>query len=135
MRQLKQNEQPFWYAQFNSKIPILDSDGYETGDYETGYSAPVSFSANISAGKGTSQEEVFGKELDFTRTICTTDMTCPINEHSLIWIETEPVLKPDGTADPNSADYTVATLPARSLNSIMIAIKRRQKNGGVQNGK
>lgn len=134
MRLLKQNEQHLWYAQYNNKIPILDSDGYETGDYEAGYLAPVSFSANISAGKGSSQEEVFGKELDFTRTISTTDMTCPINEHSLIWIETEPVLKSDGTADPNSADYTVATKPARSLNSIMIAIKLRQKNGGGVGG-
>lgn len=132
MRLLKQNQQHFYYAQFNNKVPILDSEGYETGDYETGYSAPVSFYANISAGKGSSQEEVFGKEIDFTRTICTTDMTCPINEHSLIWIETEPVLRPDGTADPDSADYTVATRPARSLNFIMIAIKWRQKNrGGV----
>jgi len=131
MRSLKRNERNFWYAQYNKKIPILDSDGYETGDYETGYSAPVSFSANISAGRGDSQDAVFGKEIDFTRTISTTDMTCPINEHSLIWIETEPVLKADGTADPNSADYTVATLPARSLNSIMIAIKRRQKNTEV----
>lgn len=131
MRSLKRNEQFFWYAQYSGKIPILDSDNFETGDYETGYSAPVSFSANISAGRGDAQNEVFGKELDFTRTISTTDMTCPINEHSLIWIETEPVLKPDGTADPDSADYTVATKPARSLNSIMIAIKWRQKNGGV----
>lgn len=134
MRLLKQNQQHFYYAQFNNKVPILDSDGYETGDYETGYSAPVSFYANISAGKGSSQEEVFGKEIDFTRTICTTDMTCPINEHSLIWIETEPVLRPDGTADPDSANYTVATRPARSLNCIMIAIKWRQKNGGGLGG-
>lgn len=128
MRPLKRNEQPFWYAQYNNKAPILDSDGYETGDYETRYSAPVSFCGNISAGRGDAQNEVFGKELDFTRTISVTDMTCPINEHSLIWIETDPVLKPDGTADPDSADYTVATKPARSLNSIMIAIKWRQKN-------
>lgn len=130
MRKLKRNQRKLFYAQYNNKIPILDSDGYETGDYETGYSAPVSFYGNISAGKGSSQEEVFGKELEFSRTIYITDMTCPINEHSLIWIETEPVLKPDGTADPDSADYTVATRPARSLNSIMIAIKWRQKSAG-----
>lgn len=134
MRNLKKNQQKLFYSMYVGKVPVLDGEGYETGDYETGYTAPVSFSANISAGKGSSQEEVFGKELDFTRTISTTDMTCPINEHSLIWIETAPVLKPDGTADPNSADYTVATLPARSLNSIMIAIKRRQKSEGGTDG-
>lgn len=127
MRLLKRNQQELFYAKYICKTPILDNNNLETGDYETSYSAPVSFYANISAGKGSSQGEVFGKEIDFTRIICTTDTTCPINEHSLIWIETEPILKPDGTADPDSADYTVSTRPARSLNSIMIAIKQRQK--------
>lgn len=128
MRNLKKNQQKLYYSMYVGRVPVLDSEGYETGDYETGYTAPISFSANISAGRGDAQNEVFGKELDFSRTISTTDMTCPINEHSLIWIETEPVLKPDGTADPDSADYTVATRPAKSLNSIMIAIKWRQKS-------
>lgn len=128
MRSLKKDQRELFYSLYERKIPIFDSDGFETGDYETGYSAPFSFCANISAGRGDSQEAVFGKELEFSRTISTTDMACPINEHSLIWIETKPVLKPDGTADPDSADYTVATRPAKSLNSIMIAIKCRQKS-------
>lgn len=134
MRNLKKNQQKLYYSIYVGRVPVLDSEGYETGDYETDYTAPVSFSANISAGRGDAQNEVFGKELDFSRTISTTDMICPINEHSLIWIETEPVLKLDGTADPDSADYTVATRPAKSLNSIMIAIKWRQKNGGEVGG-
>lgn len=134
MRNLKKNQQKLFYSMYVGRVQVLDGEGYETGDYEAGYSAPVSFSANISAGRGDAQNEVFGKELDFARTISTTDMTCPINEHSLIWIETDPVLKPDGTADPDSADYTVVARPAKSLNSIMIAIKWRQKNGGRVGG-
>lgn len=130
MRSLLKNQQKLYYAQYIGKVPILDDENLETGDYETGYSAPVSFYANISAGKGSSEEAVFGKEIEYTRTISTSDMKCPINEHSLIWIETEPILKEDGTTDPASADYTVATIPAKGINSIMIAVKKRQRNGG-----
>ena len=34
-----------------------------------------------------------------------------------------------GTADPNSADYEVAAPPADSLNVLVIALKKRIKNG------
>lgn len=34
-----------WYSLYNKKIPILDENGDETGDYETGYSPPVFFKA------------------------------------------------------------------------------------------
>lgn len=64
MRGLERNKQDFWYAQYAEKIPIYDDDGYETGDYNTGYSKPVKAKANISSGKGSSQEAVFGKEID-----------------------------------------------------------------------
>lgn len=65
---------------------------------------------------------------DFTRSITTTDMSLPIDEFSLIWFETKPALLSDGTADPDSADYTVAAPVARSFNSLMIAIKKRKKS-------
>ena len=131
MRSLKKNEQNLYYARYVEKIPILDADNFETGDYETGYSKPVFFSANISAGKVTAQTEVFGKEIEFTRTVSSTDLSLPIDETSLIWYESKPRLKADGTADPDSADYTVAAPLAKGLNSVMIAIKKRQKNQGV----
>lgn len=56
---------------------------------------------------------MFGKEIEYTRTISTSDITYPKNEHSLIWIETEPILKEGGTADPASTDYTAATIGQR----------------------
>ena len=72
---------------------------------------------------------VFGVDVDYTRTISTTDIDLPLTETSLLWYETKPVLLDDGTADPDSADYEVAASPADSLNVLVIALKKRIKNG------
>lgn len=127
MRSLRRNKQPLYYATYDKKIPVTDENGDFTGDDDTGYSAPVSFYANISPAKGSSQEEVFGKNLDHSRTVVTCDMTLPIDEFSRIWIETKPVLKADGTACGDSADYSVVQV-ARGLNSVAYALKKLPKN-------
>ena len=144
MRSLKKNKQPLWYATYSDQITIYERDEngeiiYDEIDGElipriiaerAGYSDPVLFHANISAGKGTAQEDVFGTDIDFTRTISTTDLPLPIDILSLVWIEHEPKFFDDGTVDPDSADYKVAAKPAKGLNSLMIALKALPKGGG-----
>lgn len=127
MRSLRKNQQRLYYATYNNKIPVTDENGDFTGDEETFYSKPVFFYANISPAKGSSQEEVFGKNLDYSRTVVTCNMTLPIDEFSRIWIETKPVLKPDGTADGDSADYSVVQV-ARGLSSVAYALKKLPKS-------
>ena len=143
MRDLKKNQQPFYYATYNKEIKeykrnedgIIENveiDGEQTAieiGRTPGYNAPVRFFANISAGKGDAQADVFGSNVDYTRTISTTDMTCQIDELSLIWIEKEPQFNSDGMVNPDSADYKVAAYPAKSLNNIVIAIKKLPKVG------
>lgn len=128
MRNLRKNARKLWYATYEDKQEILDENGDFTGEYKNGYSAPVKFSASLSAGRGEAGNSAFGVDVDFTRTISTVDTTLPIKETSLIWYETEPKLLDDGTADPKSADYTVAAKPADGLNSLVIALKARVKN-------
>ena len=128
MRSLKKNKSTLYYALYNEKKEIVDENGDFTGEYIVGYSAPEFFNANLSAGKGSAQADIFGVNVDFTRTISTTDMSLPITETSLVWYETEPKLLKDGTADPDSADYKVAAPPAAGLNELVIALKARAKN-------
>ncbi len=142
MRDCKKNQQELYYATYSDQITeyYRDSDGniiYDEIDGEiiprikcerAGYNNPVPFYANISAGKGTSQEEVFGVSLDYTKTISTTDMSLPLDEKSLVWFETEPTYNSDGTVNEASADYSVAAI-ARSLNNVVYAIKKRAKEG------
>lgn len=142
MRDCKKNLQELYYATYSDQITeyYRDSDGniiYDEIDGEliprikcerAGYNNPVPFYANISAGKGTSQEEVFGVSLDYTKTISTSDMDLPISETSLIWFETEPVYNADGTVNETSADYSVVGI-AKSLNNVVYALKKRAKEG------
>ena len=69
---------------------------------------------------------MFGISLDYTKSISTTDMELPIAEGSLIWQDTEPKYKGDGTVDDLSADYKVVAI-AKSLNSVVYAVKSLQK--------
>lgn len=131
MRSSNKNKQKLQYSLFKDKIPIVDENGDPTGDYETGYSTPVILLANISAGRGTAEEEVFGKTLDFTRAISAVDKVA-IDEFTRIWVDAEPKMNIDGTVDGESADYTVVSV-AKSLNLLMIAIKKRNKDAGVKN--
>ena len=140
MRSLKKNKQKLRYSTYADQITeyYTDSGGniiYDEIDGEqipriknerAGYSNPVLFYANISAGKGTAQEEVFGVSLDYTKTIFTSDMNLPISETSLIWFETEPTYNADGTVNEASADYSVVGI-AKSLNNVVYALKKRAK--------
>lgn len=125
MRNLKKNETKLWYSNYGKGNPILDENGDETGDYDSGYGSPVSFFATLSASKGNAYADVFGTNLDYTRTLSTVQKL-PIKEESLIWVS-EPVMKADGTVDEESADYTVAGI-ADGLNGIVVALKARAKN-------
>lgn len=53
---------------------------------------PVSFSANVSDGKGSTQEQVLGKEIEYTRTISTTEKGSPINVHSLLLNDSKSII-------------------------------------------
>ena len=141
MRSLKKNKQKLYYATYSDEIPVYETceDGnikYTEIDGEmipipigtmAGYNKPVVFYANISAGKGDVQADVFGSSVDYSRTISTCDMDCPITKLTRLWIGREPQYNEDGSVDGDSANYEVAAPPAKSLNGIVIAIKELPK--------
>lgn len=129
MRNLKKNQRKMYYALFDKMVQQVDENGDGTGDPVKHYTAPVMFNASLSSGSGNAQKEVFGTDVDFTRSISTTEISLPITETSLVWHETDPVLLEDGSADPDSADYEVAAPPADGLNVLVIALKARARNG------
>jgi hypothetical protein len=113
MRTLLRNKTPIYYALYTDRTPIIDAQGYETGDYSEGYTEPAELWASVSANKGEASVEPFGADLDYTKTIITDDMTCPISETSRLWIGREP-------DDPYN--YAVVRV-AKSLNHITYAVK------------
>lgn len=120
MRTLKRNEQLFYYSLYKERAQLTDSDGNYTGEYGITYSDPVPMRANISPARGTAQTEQFGTGIDYDKVIVTCDMTCPIDENTVLFVDKAPAKNASGEY---VYDYVVTKI-AKSLNSISIAIKK-----------
>lgn len=122
MRSLKRNEQTFCYALYGTEVEEVDNEGNYTGEIKIGYGNPVKVEANISASRGEASTEQFGISLDYDKIICSCDMTLPIDETTILWVDTIPVLDENG-ATKTKQDYIVKKV-AKSLNSVQYAIKK-----------
>lgn len=130
MRCLARNKSTFFYALHNGQIEITDAYGYTTGQYEILYTDPVKMCANISAAQGEIQSRQFGESETYDKVIVLDDPSPPIDEYSILWVDSHPELTSDGHLvlnDRNEVktphDYIVKKV-ARSLNSVSIAISK-----------
>lgn len=144
MRTLNRNKQSFYYATYIEKQELTETDEYgntlKTGEYQTIYANPVECKANISPASGTTASEIFGTAEGYDKIIVIGDPAIPIDEFSLLWIDTTPDIENDdknapvleltmggivigdnGHFRPN--DYIVKRV-ARSLNSVAIAVRK-----------
>lgn len=121
MRCLQKNKVKFYYALYKSKSEVKDEYGNSIiGEYEVKYEKPQIAYANISAAQGKVNTRQFGESLDYNKTIALNDTA--INEYSILWIDTMPTIKADGTTD-TPHDYVVTAI-AKSLNGVSIAVKK-----------
>lgn len=111
----ERNKRTFFYATYRGREEILDANGYATGNYRIAYNSPVMAKANISASRGISDVEQFGTALNYSKTIITSDMNCPIDEHTVLWV--------DDLDTEHTHDYEVVSV-AKGLNSISYAIRK-----------
>ena len=84
MRALDRNKQPYYYALYSGKSKV-QVDGKYTGEYEITYTSVALAKDNISASRGTAQDDVFGVELNYTKSIATT-VDKGINEYTILWL-------------------------------------------------
>jgi len=115
MRAQKRNAVPVWYALYNTSYKQTNAEGKRTGENVQDYADPVCVKMNVSAAKGAADVEMFGIDTPYTKTLTTCDMSCPIAEDSVLWIDAEP-------DDKTPYNYVVVRI-ARSLNSITYAVK------------
>ena len=127
MRGLVRNKQKFYYASYVGETEIVDEYGNATGEYAVSYGNPVKCFGNISAAQGEVQSRQFGESVSYDKVIVLDDRNAPIDEHSVIWIDTPPELNEDGTTD-TPYDYAVKKV-ARSLNSLSIAVRKVNVDG------
>lgn len=120
MQCLKRNKRPFYYCLFEREENAADSYGYLTGEPYVIYSKPKRLEANISPATGNTSTEQFGNDIQYDKVIVLDDITCPIDEHSVLFVDSEPNYDDDGNP---LYDYIVKKVAA-SLNSISIAIEK-----------
>ena len=122
MRCLTINKTTFYYALHNGQTEIKDEYGNVTGQYSVSYSSPIKMRGNVSAAQGEMQSRQFGESESYDKVIVLDDINAPIDEYSILWVDTLPHLTGDGSTD-TPHDYIVKKV-ARSLNSVSIAISK-----------
>lgn len=120
MKLMKRNLQPVYYCLYVDHVPLLDENGYETGEYTVGYEEPAELICSVSPAKGYAQMELFGNLESYDKVLITDDLTCPINENTVLFVDEEPSFREDGTP---KYDYIVRRV-AKSLNTISYAISK-----------
>ena len=130
MRCLARNKTTFFYALHEGQTELIDEYGNATGQYEVSYTAPKRMCGNVSAAQGEIQSRQFGESETYDKVIVLDDPNTPIDEYSILWVDSRPELTAEGHLalnDKNEVktphDYIVKKV-ARSLNSVSIAISK-----------
>lgn len=119
MRELEINKRKIHYALYQGYTDTVDSNGYKTGEKTKTYADPVPFRINVSPARGNADREIFGIDCNYTKTMTTADINCPIQEDTLLWIDVDASDQPD---------YVVVR-KAVSLNDIVYAIREVTVSG------
>lgn len=150
MRTVHRNMHPFYYCLYQESVAQYDEYGNVLPEPMNIYGDPVLMYANISPASGQAQTEQYGNLESYDRLIVTTDMDCPIDEYTVLFVdkvpenlptvteeeETEETEETDETEpetddeepveppyEPPKYDYIVKRV-SRSLNGITIAIRK-----------
>jgi len=122
MRSLERNKQTIYYALYEDKTPIKDEYENETGEYEILYSSPTPLRINVSAARGENSTRAFGETENYDKVLVTDDLSVPISETSILWIDSLDTEQPH--------DYIVVRV-AKSLNSISFAVRKVNVSAAV----
>jgi len=122
MKTLSRNKREFYYAYYESKTSVVDDYGNETGEYKITYSKPLKAYAYISSATGIAQTEIFGGVENYDKTIVLSHLIGHIDANSVLWVDTLPQLKIDGSTD-TPYDYVIKKI-AESVNGVSIAISK-----------
>ena len=101
------NKQKFWYALYAGTEAGYDVYGYQNST-STVYGNPVETFANISPAKGNVLTREFGDDDSYDKLIVTGDRDIPLDEYSVLWIDSEPELDSNGALKVN-ADGEIVT--------------------------
>lgn len=132
------NKQPYWYALYDSTVKTFDEYGNESGASAT-CGNPVKAYGNISPARGNVLTQQFGVDENYDKVIVTGERDTPIDETTVLWIDTEPELDQSGALKVNADgayvtpwDYIVRRVGRGLPNfgSTVIAVNKVVVSGG-----
>lgn len=113
MRDLKRNQMKVYYKNLIAAHDDEDEWGNLTATQTLEYGELKSVEISVSGNKGDVENQPFGVELDYDRTLSTANTECDIDEFSVLWVERDPEL---------TYNYKVVKV-SRTLNQALYAIK------------
>lgn len=119
MKLMKRNLSTIYYCLYTDRVPVMDDEGYETGEYTVGYGEATKLKCSVSPATGYAQADVFGNLESYDKVLITDDVSCPIDENSVLFVDKEP----ESVNNQPAYDYTVKRV-AKSLNTISYAISK-----------
>ena len=116
MRELNRNKQTLWYANPTGETAVTDENGLKTGEKEITYGSPVavrmsvavSSGANNLGSQGIAELEPYGITTGYTHRAVTEDLSCDMNEESIVWYRIEPTHEEQRQTTVNGETVTVA---------------------------
>jgi hypothetical protein len=119
MRSAQRNWRSIHYADLIGSEPIKDEYGNDTLEVRNTYGSPTLLRVSVSANAGQEAVSVFGALTGYSRTISYSGDSCPLDEGSLIWFDT----------DVDGPHNYVVVKVADSKNGYLIAIREVSKRG------
>lgn len=113
MRTLNRNKRQIYYALYTGEVANIDEYGNETGETTPVYDPAVELKCSVSATTGADAVQAFGSFTNYSRTMCVSDTSCPIDEKTIVWFGAAP-------SDPHN--YIVVR-KADSKNGILYALR------------
>lgn len=121
MRLMARNGRTIYYQMLTSTSAITNDDSYDTGENVYTYDSPVAVVATVSPPDGRVARTAYGASDNYDRIVLIDDMSCPISDTSLLWLDEVPRTV-DGQLT-NKADYIVVRI-AKALNHIKVVARK-----------
>lgn len=119
MKTIRSNKRVVFYRKYLGKRPIVDDDGYETGEYKVKYGKLKKAWVNVTAGRGQKYVREYGGSEEYDRKLVVKDT--PLEPNDVMWIDSLNVLAP--------YDYLVVDR-ARGLNNSTILVRKVRVSDG-----
>lgn len=116
MRTLNKNKTTLWIVNPTAKVAVVDVDGFQTGEFTTSFTTPVSKDIALYPSNGTIVEEIFGK--DYSCDMIAVSNEVNLSKDSLLFLS-QPVSNYTTTYD-----YYVDKIN-KSLNTYQYGLRRR----------